>query len=41
MEEALAPDSAGADRDLRLGDVIARAEGIALGIEKHVDAALR
>ncbi len=38
MEEALAPDSARSDRDLRLGDVIAGAQGIALGVEEDVDA---
>ena len=37
VEEALAPDAARPDRDLRLGDVIAGAERIAFGIEEHVD----
>ena len=34
LEEALAEEAARADRDLRLGDVIAGAERIALGIEE-------
>src|SRR5258705_7459285 len=37
LEETLAPDSARADRDLRLADVIAGAERIALRVEEHVD----
>ena len=34
LQEALAPDAARAERDLRLDDVVAGAERIALGVEE-------
>ena len=38
--EALAPEPARANRDLRLGDVVSVSERVALGIEKHEHALL-
>ena len=38
LEEALAPDAAGADRDLRLADMIARAQRIAFRVHEDQDA---
>src|SRR5689334_2389699 len=37
VQEALSPNAAGTDRNLGLGDVIAGAEWVALGIEEDVD----
>ncbi len=38
VKETLAPDATGPDRDLRLGDVIAGAERVAVGVEEGLDA---